>query len=711
MLCPSAVFIRAGRGLLRCWPLLLPILLLLPGIAAFPYPSPQASYSDVAISHYPNALYLRQSLLDSHRLPLWSPSILSGYPFAANPLAGIYYPPGWLVLLLPLPLGFNLLVALHLLWAGIGMYALLRLEGLSHFPALLGGLAFEALPKLFAHYGAGHLTLLYAVCWTPWLLLVSRPQIRAVHRIGQVLPALVLALIFLADVRWTALAGALWWAYVLWRCPPQEGGASKSLRRLLGWTFLAALLAAPLALPLAEYTAHSTRSSLSPKDVLEYSLPPARLLGLVFPEPGGPHEWTLYPGALVLVLGLLALVWHSSRRRAAFWAGVACFGLLFALGDHLPVLPLAARLPLIDLLRVPARALFLSGMAVAALAGIGLQALISGLDPRELRQSRLLLAGWVSFVLLLFTLFVVITRSVPPGITWGSLAALFTALWIWIGLSRRMPHRTWIVGLLAVCLVDLLLLDATLFAPRPASAVLASGADAAAYLSTQPGNFRIYSPSYSFPQQTAAANDLRLADGVDPLQMQSYVDFMERASGVPVSGYSVTVPPFENGDPQTANEGYIPDARLLGLLNVAYVLAEYDLDAPGLVLAQRFGETRLYTNEFFRTYAWIEPEAALGNSQIRTASLVDWTPNRIKLAAIGPGNLVLSEIAYPGWKVWVDGELVPIQTRYSVLRSVPLASGSHRVTFAYQPWTLFIGLAASLLGWIVILPVVLGESR
>ena len=42
------------------------------------------------------------------------------------------------------------------------MYRLLRAEGLEHRPALLGALAFEAIPKLFAHYGAGHLTLLYA---------------------------------------------------------------------------------------------------------------------------------------------------------------------------------------------------------------------------------------------------------------------------------------------------------------------------------------------------------------------------------------------------------------------------------------------------------------------------------------------------------------------------------------------------------------------
>jgi hypothetical protein len=111
--------------------LLLPVILLLPGLTAFPYPNPDARFSDLAITHYPNALYLRQSLFAEGRLPLWSPNILSGMPFAANPLAGVWYPPGWLALLLPLPLGFNLLLMIHLLWGMLGMYGLLRAERLA----------------------------------------------------------------------------------------------------------------------------------------------------------------------------------------------------------------------------------------------------------------------------------------------------------------------------------------------------------------------------------------------------------------------------------------------------------------------------------------------------------------------------------------------------------------------------------------------------
>jgi hypothetical protein len=152
--------------------LLIPLFILLPGINDFAYPL-GSSYSDIAISHYPNLIFLRESLADGGGIPFWSNTILSGYPFAANPLSGLWYPPGWLLLLLPLPLGINLLVMLHLLWGGVGVFVLLRKRELDVLPAAAGAVAFELMPKVFAHFGAGHITLLFAVAWTPWLLLVE----------------------------------------------------------------------------------------------------------------------------------------------------------------------------------------------------------------------------------------------------------------------------------------------------------------------------------------------------------------------------------------------------------------------------------------------------------------------------------------------------------------------------------------------------------
>ncbi len=79
---------------------LIPVLIYLPGIfGQLPYPSEVSLYSDLMLTHYPNALYLKQSIIEFHQVPLWSTLIHSGAPFAANPLSGIFYLPGSLALL------------------------------------------------------------------------------------------------------------------------------------------------------------------------------------------------------------------------------------------------------------------------------------------------------------------------------------------------------------------------------------------------------------------------------------------------------------------------------------------------------------------------------------------------------------------------------------------------------------------------------------
>ena len=156
---------------MKRWALIILVLLLplLPWIiqAGNYFYNINSEYSDLAVSHLPNATYLLRSLRESGAIPLWSSLILSGAPFAADPLSGLWYLPGWLAYGLPQPTGFNLVLLLHILWGGLGMVWLLSRLGLRREAALLGGIAFELMPKLFAHAGAGHITLVYAVCWTP----------------------------------------------------------------------------------------------------------------------------------------------------------------------------------------------------------------------------------------------------------------------------------------------------------------------------------------------------------------------------------------------------------------------------------------------------------------------------------------------------------------------------------------------------------------
>jgi hypothetical protein len=348
-----------------------------------------------------------------------------------------------------------------------------------------------------------------------------------------------------------------------------------------------------------------------------------------------------------------------------------------------------------------------SGMAVAALSAYGLENLIAVLDQKERRRLARVLVAFSTLVLALMIGIRLATGILPPNLIWGAIIILVGCLLVGL-LSRGSPHTKFILlGLLFLAVADWSLVDRLAYTTRPVEQVLAQGAEPAEFLASQPGRFRTYSPSYSLPQQDGAHYRLELADGVDPLQLVAYAGYMDLATGVPRNGYSVTIPPYETGSPRIDNKDYVPDANLLGLLGVRYVLAEFDLEAENLSMVRQFGATRLYENSLARPMAWVQPANSPIGEDIWPVASETWEPNQIGVTATGPGRLVLAEIDYPGWRAWVDGSEVEVEAAEGLLRAVRLGPGEHTVVFRFRPASLYWGLMILFTGSILI-PTFLG---
>lgn len=69
----------------------------------------------------------------------------------------------------------------------------------------------------------------------------------------------------------------------------------------------------------------------------------------------------------------------------------------------------------------------------------------------------------------------------------------------------------------------------------------------------------------------------------------------------------------------------------------------------------------------------------------------------LKTSTGAKGLLVLSEVYYPAWKAYVDGEPVPLRRANHLFRAVPVPAGEHEVELRYESWTLRAGIAISLL--------------
>ncbi len=706
---------------------------------------PQAPYSDLTVTHWPNALFLRRALVEAGQLPFWRPTVMGGTPFLANPVSGLFYPPLWLPVLLPPALGFNLLALGHLLLAGLAAYALLRRGWrLGRMGALVGGLVYGASPKLLAHLGAGHVGWVGAWAWAPLVLLAVIRAAASHRRTAAVRAGALLGLVFLADLRLTVYltiaALTLWVAEAVRR---RADGSSRRWAHGLGialFLLTAALLTAVQWLPLLAVLGETTRSGLTPAEAARFSLPPARLLGLLVAGSGGNHEWVIYLGLPTLPLAALGL-WAGRRRgEKARWdwaVGMAAVGGLLALGSYTPLFPLLLRLvPGFSLLRVPARGWFLVVLGVALLAGWGADALASGEAarlPRRIRSGlNLAMVGFGGLTLFLAVGAGLVSGALPTNLLALAFLGPLTAGLLIVAWrpETRFPATPLLILLLVV---DLWIMGHRLVEVRSEAQVFAAGAQAADWLAAQPGPFRVYSPSYSLPQHVVVRAGLSLADGVDPFQLTRYVRLMERAGGYGPSGYSVTIPPFPEGtEVTTAHRETVPDARLLGVLNVRYLAAAFPIRGEGLrAVGPPLDGVYLYENVWAlprafvvgrvtsvdsleEALAWLDDHdpareavveggpAREGPPGVRAATLLRFTPNRVVVEAVGPGLLVLADPWSAGWRATVGGEPVPVYPTDAALRGVYLPPGSHRVVFTYRPPGLFPGLALSLLALLLV---------
>jgi hypothetical protein len=372
------------------------------------------------------------------------------------------------------------------------------------------------------------------------------------------------------------------------------------------------------------------------------------------------------------------------------------------MGNQLPLVGELFRLPGLNLLRVPPRFLFVSGFAAAVIAAKALDRFHEERGKLPALQKPAVALGLVAvgFFVLIFSAGMV---AIAPGKGWAAIlcgmAALVAAVVVILAARSRLSARAACVVLVLVLALDLSAANLQAFDPQPELPANSAVDEVLARLKSEPGVYRVYSPSYSLPQQAAAAAGVDLADGIDPLQLRSYQAFFSRASGIPAGRYSVTLPPFDSGDPEVDNQGSVPDARLLGLLNVRFVVAQYDLKADGLEEIGRSGEMRLYRNDLEQERAWIQVGEQSDRAADRPVESLKWTPNTIYVQASGPGTLVLSEVAYPGWKVSVDGVPAQIETVDGLLRAVRLNVGEHAVRFDFEPLPVYLGLGAAVLGW------------
>ena len=370
-------------------------------------------------------------------LPLWNSQLGMGTPLLANYQSALFYPPHWIYFLLyiigDVPLmawGQAIIVALHLIWAGIGMSYVIKRLGLSLLSQCISALAFCLSGYLVAR--AGFLSINAAVAWLPWIIACLTP----INNRKTLNPRNILFLVFCLAMQllaghaqttfYSLIFAGIWAAY--WalntanalnvdkgqsitrpRIQAIWGNLAARLVTNWGWLALGLILAVGLTavqlLPTIEYLSQSQRAASADYDfVVTYSFWPWRLVTLLAPDMfGSPVDgdywgyanyWedAIYIGLLPFLLAIGA-VFSSLRRknrqpglsaqpdlsalRVNFtWFLIAIFllALLLALGKNTPIFPwLYNHVPTFNMFQAPTRFMIWGVFALAILAGIGAQ--------------------------------------------------------------------------------------------------------------------------------------------------------------------------------------------------------------------------------------------------------------------------------------------------------------------------------------------------
>jgi len=711
-----------------------------------------------AIFHYsPQEFFLAKAWREFGELPLWYPHIYAGTSLIGDMDTPIFYPPHLLFRAMPTELAFGYLFVFHVFLAGLFMYAFVKELGGDAVAGVVSAVAFMFCGPLISHVYAGHMMHAANFTWMPLTFLLLELCATRQRLVDPILLGVAMALQFLSGHAqfffYSSFALAL---FCLLRMALlyQHDGVAASVRLALlfvGATVLCVLLTAVQLLPTLEYSKQLFGRS-GYEFAAVYSLPFKHLITFLVPDffglpsnqtyIGAGKYWELcgYVGIVAPLLAVTAL-WLRRCTLTWFFAALAVFAVLFALGKHTPLLRVFYHLPGFGQFRVPARMLMVYVFAVSVLAGLGTAALMEVLQrsPQRLKLAAKALA--VLFIVMLLgvgyaligkgVIFVLIEKLYNAGrhtrtfaenlgfisVLYDQIARNLVVMTLAVGgvaativAAQRQKVSARIAGLMlaGVAVLELWCFGLPKMDVKKPDEVFASN-PVIEFLTQDKSLHRVYASCGTLPQYIAVRHGIQKLNGYDSGVLRPFGELADKAKW-----------PFH--DFEFVKEIQVNDltADLLSMFNAKYLVTTRPVDHPEFKLRLTAGPYSVYhmgrgivtvERAFVYENAAVMPRAYLvsgeGDPPVRPTSfepadVLLLTPNRVdvQVEAQSPSVLVLADTWYPGWVVVGNGgarDRLPLIKVNGALRGVKLDAGRHTVSFMYQPKSYAKGMVLSLM--------------
>ncbi len=691
-------------------------------------------HPDMAYIELPRLQYQAYAIARG-RFPLWDPFVWSGQPLIGQTQPGPLFPLNLLFFLMrPLEDGYlsvawlNWYYAIVHFLAAVFCHALCRDWGLSRTAAVFAGCVFSfggffgTVPWLDVFNGA---------FWTPLILLY---QFRAV-RGGRPLRSSALCGLFLG-LAWlsghheipllVSVAVAANWAWNSWRRPALLRYAAVSV-------LVAGAVSAAQLWPTIEFGRLSVRwvgvnqpaawTDRVPYTVhTVYSLPARGILQTLLPSSATHADTSPFFGAAVVALAALGLCARWRTPAVRWLAVVGAISLVYAMGALSPLHGVLYALfsPLAKA-RVTVRALHVTGLAIAVLAGFGMAALLA-------RESM----GWVRRIAMAAAVYglaliahggwsIVNGHEVDDRIALNGFAALTVAI-VWAAWRTDHIGRAAVaVAMFAAALMELTALTSKQFPhrfegePLKFAKRLFANRDLARRLHDEPQPIRVSVDEADLPENFGDWNRVEVLQGYvagvpwNLVRIGLHTERMQQLFGVthwlsrkPANARQVDIHEGVSGVKIFRNPDPLPRARSVHRAIETKDVAELDMRIQDPTVDLRTTVVMMGRAPTLETCG--------GEDKV---ALPRHNSDRVTISAnmACRGLVVLGDPYFPGWSAKIDGQPAEILEVYGALRGVVVDSGAHTVEMIYRPVSVIGGAAITLAGLLAVAALCLVEKR
>lgn len=642
-----------------------------------------ANAGDMHLHYYPLKHYTAARMM-SGELPLWNPYIFGGTPHLANPQTGVFYPGNLLFYFFASFAAFKIWILIHLVFMAVSFYALYKnspvLDLDDDASAFAGAAAVSLSSFIIYMIPAGHVVRLAGFSWLPAIaLFASRfatvkdntPTILAVSVISA-----ALGFQFLSGHPQGAFMSAVLVA-ALFVLSPISDKSLGGLKRLAVVAALAFGLSAAQYLPSAEFAALAEKISWRPL-ARAFSLDLSDFASLVAPwKWGNPLDGNLSTSYS-----------HFFERKNLFmgYSGLllAVSGFMFALKECLPRVGRDEQEN-----RVAGRN---SRVVPSAFALCGIFGLIMAFGFNAPGF------GFIYDRAPFLNSFRTPSRFYFLTVASAGFFAAYAA--------RKIPRLKFRVAVAAIVCAELIVWNLNFIRPMR----LAWSASPAAALIGK--NDRIFT-SDEIPANLSMMTRLQNLNGYDALILSGY--FREFYSRYEPSKRA----PSTFLAPSSVGEIYFGDFPGWGM---KYILTTMDIGRATAPVAT-FGKVRMYKKKTVSPRIFFRAASAAARSLPPTypipvpgpaISSVEYGSEKIRVTlsnvAADGGTLILGESYYPGWRAWIDSKPARIDRSGDVFRALNTPVGARRITMAFMPVSLVLGVCLTLVSTAFMVAVIFSEG-